>query len=184
MRFTMLENVYCEKSLQENHRAVCRIQTIQTWALNWFIKIQIQIIFDIDFNKTGLQPVSRTCGTTPFEHWYSKILKCKSQLFDYNYMNANPWISEISGVEWGILFYQDFAWLLNKQSKELLLHCILSSTMFQSIKNNHLGKRSAMLFAHKECAYLFRWGWLNYTGWILLYLQVCNLLIRSTVTIL
>ena len=24
------------------------------------------------------------------------------------YIYANPWISEVSGVGWGILFYQDF----------------------------------------------------------------------------
>ena len=41
---------------------------------------------------------------------------CKKQI------NANPWISEVSGVGWGILFYQDFALSLKTQSKELLLH--------------------------------------------------------------
>ena len=40
-------------------------------------------------------------------------------------INANPWISEVSGVGWGILFYMDFAWSLKKRSKELLLHCLL-----------------------------------------------------------
>ena len=33
------------------------------------------------------------------------------------------WISEVSGVGWGILFYKDFALLLKERSKELLLHC-------------------------------------------------------------
>ena len=40
-------------------------------------------------------------------------------------MHANPWISEVSGAGWGILLCKDFAKSLKKQSKELLLQCLI-----------------------------------------------------------
>ena len=46
--------------------------------LTWFNK---PVLFEVAQNKTGLQPVSRTCGTTPFEFQDSRRKKHRGTKF-------------------------------------------------------------------------------------------------------
>ena len=74
-----------------------------------------------------------------------------------------------------------------KSVKGLPLHaCIFAC----ALRVSNLCKRSSMLFAHKECTYLSRWGWLVNTCWVwfitFMFLLFTSLwlLIRSTVMVL
>ena len=99
-------------------------------------------------------------GHLGFDLWSSKhSCSCQTCVIDK--------IVKSEDLNNGLIWYlygqnQTSCWMVFNSVKLASTHlylCVCSQAFY-------LHKRSAMLFAHKECAYLSRWAWLNNTGWV------------------